>query len=93
MRLLQEKIHTHKLITVDGIHPKKSSERTMLECSRCYSTALAMNRTRNAATLKKIVMCVCMSCACLTRIKIVRLICSGLPGVALTLNDITVLLW
>ena len=93
MHLLQEKIHTHTIITVDGMHPKKSPERTMLACSRYYGTALAMNRTRYAATLKKIVICVCMSCASLTRTKILRLICSSLLGVALQLNDITVLLW
>ena len=93
MHLLQERVHTDTIITVEGMPPKKTPERTMLACSRYYGTALAMNRPRYAATLKRIVIFVSMSYASLTRTKILRLICSNLLGVAMHLNNITVLLW
>ena len=47
--------------------PEQSPERLTLICSKYYGIALAMKRTGYSATLEKIEICVCMSCASLTR--------------------------
>ena len=80
MHLWQERAHTNIKITVDGLPPEKSPESITLLCSRYYGIALAMNRTRYAATLEKIEICVCMSCASLTRTKNSRIDMLKLAG-------------
>ena len=67
MHLCQLGAYKNTQTNVDGLLPKKSSERlTVTIPALCIP--LAMKRTGHSATLQKIAVCVIMSCACLTRI-------------------------
>ena len=59
---------------------KKFPETLTVTCCQFYGIAFAMKRTGYSATLAKIEMCVCSSCASLTRTrnsKIDNLKCAG----------------
>ena len=92
MHLCQVRAHKITEINVDGMLPKESPETLTVTCSQYYGIAFAMTRTAYSATLEKIEVCVCMSCASLTRTrnsKIDMLKFAGRrPAI---INDLTVL--
>ena len=67
MHLCQVRAHINSEINVDGMVSQKSPETLTVTCSQYYGIAFAMKRTGYSATLEKIEVCVCMSCASLTR--------------------------
>ena len=67
MHLWQEGAHKKTKINVDGMTtPKGSPEMLKLIWCKYYGIALAMKRTGYSATLQKLEICVCKSCASLT---------------------------